>query len=254
MPGIELEEPRPLLEAEVAEVHDPYYVRAVRTGENRASWPSRRDSLGTQDVADGPCLKWRSSGGSPRGDADGLLRIPVERLAPRSTQEIGRRFLHVQRVGNRGQAGFRAGAKAVLILDLDAHCGGGTSRLIAEEPRIRHLDVAVDNYDGYRADPPHTLDLIDDAEKYLPSIRHRLEELGHSHPPFDLCLYNAGIDPFEGCATGGLKGINEQILAESAKNWSSTGAPHIDSPLPSSWLADTWDGRWMHPALSNYIA
>ena len=34
------------------------------------------------------------------------------------------------------------GAGSVLILDLDAHCGGGTASLIADEPRIWHVDVS----------------------------------------------------------------------------------------------------------------
>ena len=33
-------------------------------------------------------------------------------------------------------------------------------------------------------------------------------------PAFDLCLYNAGMDPYAGCPNGGLPGIDEAILAE----------------------------------------
>lgn len=38
----------------------------------------------------------------------------------------------------------------------------------------------------------------------------RAERLG---PRFDLVLYNAGMDPYEGCAVGGLDGITAEILA-----------------------------------------
>ena len=31
--------------------------------------------------------------------------------------------------------------------------------------------------------------------------------------PFDLILYNAGMDPYEGCAIGGLDGISDGTLA-----------------------------------------
>ncbi len=224
MPGIELKEPRPLLEAEVAEVHDPYYVRAVRTGRPRELAESQGFSW---DPGLWPMVL-ASNGGAVEAalvamqtGCSGSLSSGLHHAA----REWGAGFCTFNGLVIAARQALARGAKAVLILDLVAHCGGGTSRLIAEEPRIRHLDVAVDNYDGYRADPPHTLDLIDDAEKYLPSIRHRLEELGHSAPPFDLCLYNAGMDPFEGCATGGLKGINEQILAEREElvfDWCST--------------------------------
>jgi acetoin utilization deacetylase AcuC-like enzyme len=30
---------------------------------------------------------------------------------------------------------------------------------------------------------------------------------------FDLCLYNAGMDPFERCPTGGMPGITRDVLA-----------------------------------------
>jgi hypothetical protein len=40
-----------------------------------------------------------------------------------------------------------------------------------------------------------------------------LEEVGRRVLRFDLCLYNAGMDPFEGCSTGGLTGITRGILA-----------------------------------------
>ncbi|HEX6605699.1 MAG TPA: hypothetical protein VF276_02180, partial [Chloroflexia bacterium] len=33
-------------------------------------------------------------------------------------------------------------------------------------------------------------------------------------PAFDLCLYNAGMDPYGECLNGGLAGINTAILAE----------------------------------------
>ena len=49
------------------------------------------------------------------------------------------------------RAALAAGAASVLILDLDAHCGGGTASLIAEEPRIWQLDVSVCAFDSYES-------------------------------------------------------------------------------------------------------
>ncbi|HJQ12999.1 MAG TPA: hypothetical protein VJ840_18350, partial [Gemmatimonadaceae bacterium] len=34
---------------------------------------------------------------------------------------------------------------------------------------------------------------------------------------FDLCIYNAGMDPHEDCSTGGLPGITTDVLAEREK-------------------------------------
>jgi hypothetical protein len=33
-------------------------------------------------------------------------------------------------------------------------------------------------------------------------------------PGFDLCLYNAGVDLFEGCSIGGLRGITGSTIEE----------------------------------------
>jgi hypothetical protein len=45
-------------------------------------------------------------------------------------------------------------------------------------------------------------------------IAARLEALASRAPAFDLCLYNAGMDPHEDCPIGGLRGITRAILAE----------------------------------------
>lgn len=112
------------------------------------------------------------------------------------------------------KAAIDAGAKSVLILDLDAHCGGGTASLIAGEARIRQCDISVDNFDRYLSSEQSTLEIIRSADNYLPTIRQALQEAIHRWGHFDLCIYNAGMDPSELCSTGGLNGITKDILAE----------------------------------------
>jgi acetoin utilization deacetylase AcuC-like enzyme len=112
---------------------------------------------------------------------------------------------------------LRAGAKSVLILDLDAHCGGGTASLMADEPRIWQVDVSVSAFDGYRTSDRARLDLVDQASKYMPTINRALSELDREGIEFDLCIYNAGMDPHEDCSTGGLRGITREALAEREK-------------------------------------
>ena len=105
-------------------------------------------------------------------------------------------------------------AKSVLILDLDAHCGGGTASLIANEPRIRQIDVSIDNYDTYPASDQARLVMVGNSSEYLATVRRLLDEADPLANPFDLVLYNAGMDPSELCAIGGLAGITREILAE----------------------------------------
>jgi len=51
------------------------------------------------------------------------------------------------------------------------------------------------------------------ADRYLADIERSLAEAETRMPIFDLCLYNAGMDPFAGCSTGGFPGITRDIVA-----------------------------------------
>jgi hypothetical protein len=44
------------------------------------------------------------------------------------------------------------------------------------------------------------------------TIEQKLTWLEREAPRFDICLYNAGMDPFEGCPTGGMQGITQKVL------------------------------------------
>ena len=58
----------------------------------------------------------------------------------------------------------------------------------------------------------NTLDMVQRPTDYVPTIRRRLDALDGS--AYDSCLYNAGMDPHEGCPLGGLRGITAGVLAE----------------------------------------
>jgi acetoin utilization deacetylase AcuC-like enzyme len=103
-----------------------------------------------------------------------------------------------------------AGAGDVLILDLDAHCGGGTYGIIAGNPHLWQMDVSVDRFDLYEPGERTTLDIVVNVADYLPTITRRLRELQTCR--FGLCLYNAGMDPHEDCPEGALAGITDQHL------------------------------------------
>jgi acetoin utilization deacetylase AcuC-like enzyme len=100
------------------------------------------------------------------------------------------------------------------VLDLDAHCGGGTHQLIGDDPRVWLVDVAVNSFDAYTPGSRHTLDIVRSPARYLPTIAARLDELPRRAPRIDMCLYNAGMDPYEGCPVGGLSGISGTMLQE----------------------------------------
>ena len=55
--------------------------------------------------------------------------------------------------------------------------------------------------------------MVPRAESYLSEVERALRDVDSQRRSFDLCLYNAGMDPFEGCDTGGLAGITLETLA-----------------------------------------
>jgi acetoin utilization deacetylase AcuC-like enzyme len=56
------------------------------------------------------------------------------------------------------------------------------------------------------------LETVDRAEDYLPTISRLLDDT-IVESAFDLCIYNAGMDPFESSEIGALNGITREILA-----------------------------------------
>lgn len=211
IPGIELVDPEPASPADLRLVHDAHYIESVRTGEPRALaesqgfvwdaglWEAVCASTGGVIAAAQAAMEEGVSGSlssglhhAKAGRGDGFCTFNGLALAL------------VKTPGAR--------ARQVAILDFDAHCGGGTYSLISGRQGVRQADVAVDPFDAYQPDPPHTLTLVADARAYLGAVATALESLNDA--AYDLCLYNAGMDPHEGCDIGGLVGITREILAE----------------------------------------
>jgi len=209
--GLEIRAPEPLEESLLSEVHDPEYIRAVRSGEPRVLAESQGFPW---DAELWPMVR-ASNGGAVSAAVSAMQNKIAGSLSSglhHARRDRGAGFCTFNGLAIAAHTALAAGAKSVLILDLDAHCGGGTFSLIANNPGIWHLDVSVAGYDMYTASRRTTLDVIHDAEEYLPTIARRLSDLDDGAPPFDLCLYNAGMDPHEDCVIGGLPGINRDVL------------------------------------------
>ena len=105
-----------------------------------------------------------------------------------------------------------AGDARVLVLDLDAHCGGGTHELLGDDPHVVGLDVAVDAFDRYRPAARWSLDLVSHAADYLPTIERRLDALACRSASTSSSTTRAWT-PSRSCHVGGLPGIDHEILA-----------------------------------------
>jgi acetoin utilization deacetylase AcuC-like enzyme len=212
--GIEPLAPEPTSAAALSRVHDPKYVDAVRNG-------NPRELAESQGFRWDPAL-WEMVCASNGG----VVAAVIEALRTgRVSGSLSSGLHHARRARGTGFCTFNglvlaagaaldAGASTVLILDLDAHCGGGTDELIQGEERIWQMDVSVNAFDQYEPLENNQLEMVHDGSRYLSTIEQKLSWLEREAPKFDICLYNAGMDPFEGCSIGGMQGVTQKVLRE----------------------------------------
>ena len=210
--SLELTPPPSLSYDQLVQVHDPEYVRAVQTGAPR----TLAESEGfTWDAGLWPMVL-ASNGGAVAAALAALQSGVAGSLSSglhHARRDHGAGFCTFNGLAIAAREALAAGAASVLILDLDAHCGGGTASLIAGEPRIWQVDVSVSSFDSYESRERARLRIVQDDDEYLGEIDRALQDVRRRGPRFDLCLYNAGMDPFEGCEIGGLTGITSEMLA-----------------------------------------
>ncbi len=213
IPGLALVAPAFLTREPLLAVHAPDYVQAIETGQPR----SLAESQGFYWDSGLWPMQLASTGGAVAAALAALEDGVAGSLSSgfhHAAYGYGDGFCTFNGLVIAAHAALSAGARSVLILDLDAHCGGGTASLIVNEPRIRQIDVAVDRHDHYPETDQARLVMVKDSAEYLPTIHGLLDELNRHGDAFDLCLYNAGMDPCARCALGGLAGITDAILAE----------------------------------------
>ena len=211
LPGIRWSEPVPLTPAQFTGVHTPSYVEAVRTGQpeklarsngfpwDPGIWTSAIRSSGGVVAAALEAYRSRRNTGSL---SSGLHHA-------RCAQ--GAAFCTFNGLVAGAHAALNDGARCVLILDLDAHGGGGTHDIISREPRILHVDIATNGYDRYLPEEPCVYECVVKASEYLDRVEKHLRDI-LEQGPIDLCLYNAGVDCHEADPGGGLDGLTTEML------------------------------------------
>src|SRR5664280_879616 len=90
------------------------------------------------------------------------------------------------------RAALDLGAERILVLDLDAHCGGGT-RSLTDPARVVQVDLSTSRFDGWVPTGDDGL-LFAGRTDYLEQVDVALR-LADRAGRFDLVLYNAGMDP-----------------------------------------------------------
>ena len=206
--GVAIEEPESLSIGTVEETHDPIYVSAIEAGEPGRLAESQGfrwdESLLPAVLAGNGGVVAAAKEALQNGSNAGSLSSGLHH----ARRETGCGFCTFNGLVIAAREALHAGADRVLILDFDAHCGGGTAALIKDDPRIVQRDVSVDQFDQYEPQDNAHLQVVTQATDWLPAICRHLDEA----EDFDLCLYNAGVDPFEDDEGGGLQGITREHL------------------------------------------
>ena len=219
-PGCEVVDPIDfvdLAEELIEATHAPAYVEALRTGEPYELAGSQGFSWdeGIWDMA--------------VNSTAGVLAAVDEALATGgSSGSLSSGLHHARRAGGVGYCTVNGLALAatratelvsgtVVILDLDAHCGGGTNELIGGDGRILHLDLSTSSFDSYSPDGDDELTVL-----HGPSDVEYLEHvhgcLGRIPDDTGLVIYNAGMDPHPGVSAEGLAQRERLVAAWCARN------------------------------------
>lgn len=200
--GIEVETPDPLSVGDLLETHDEEYVRAIESGDP----PSLASSQGFVWCPELMRSVLSSNGGVTAAVRSALSDGVSGSLSSglhHARRQHGLGFCTFNGLAVAANEAVKAGCEDVLILDLDAHGGGGTASLIYGNVRIRHLDVVVDPFDTHadsvdmsRREPVDYLAFLDQAIKGLKP---------------DLCIFNAGMDVHEDDC--GPPGFSARVIA-----------------------------------------
>ncbi|MGA1344492.1 MAG: hypothetical protein ACO35E_00780 [Ilumatobacteraceae bacterium] len=225
---IELVGARPVDRDDLARIHDPEYVAAVLdgrperlAGSNGIGWDPHLFAIaaGSAGAIRDAALHAIATGGFVGALSTGLHHARRGR---------GNGYCTFNGLVVAAQAALDAGARRVLILDVDAHCGGGTASLIEHMTGVEQLDVSLIGFDIYTSLPGCRL-VMTQPEDYLSTLA---DELGRVVDPtgIDLVIHNAGMDVHE--RAGGLTGMTTAVVAERERMVFGWAARH---DLPVAW-------------------
>ena len=198
VPGVDLIAPLPITHEELRVIHGEQYLDSLINGDPALAGSIFASTGGVRDALDAMFVHGKSgscSSGLHHAGRDynkGLCYI--NGLALAALRAISKH-----------------GVKKVAVLDTDAHCGGGTFQLVGDNEKVLLADVSCDSYDIWKPNSErHHLKVVNSANEYLDAVKQALKHIDG----VDALIYNAGMDPFEDCMTGGMPGITREVRAE----------------------------------------
>ncbi|MFM7069017.1 MAG: hypothetical protein ACKOYM_06095, partial [Actinomycetes bacterium] len=205
---VEVVVPDEVSEGELAQTHAEEYLDAIRTGEpyndassNGLGWDESLwgSVVASTSAAVAAVLYALRCGGVAAATSSGLHHARWDQ---------GAGFCTLNGLVVAARAALAAEAKRVLIIDLDAHCGGGTASLIVGLDGVEQVDVSVVPFDSYPSTDQARL-WTPSADDYLQVVGEALDSVANP-TEVDVVIYNAGMDPHE--RAGGVSGITAEVL------------------------------------------
>lgn len=147
--GVTIVKPESCSVDELLTVHNPLYVKAVKTGKPKVLAGS--SGLGWDaDVFGAVCA---SNGGvidalNDALDGDGNAGTLSSGLH-HAKANYGHGFCTFNGLAVAATIAAFSGAR-ILILDFDAHCGGGTHSIVETNRDIAHCDISICRFDEYK--------------------------------------------------------------------------------------------------------
>ena len=221
--GITVLSPQPATQEQMELAHTSQYVKGILTGRPERAAANNGIGEWSRDLAE-----------SVRYSTGGFIEAAVIAYTKRTNagslssgihhakKSHGAGFCTINSLIISARIALAMGAKRVVIIDFDAHCGGGTASLIQKGEGIEQYDVSVSGYDKYESTEYARL-VMSNGKTYQQDIRAMLDSIPNPET-IDLVLYNAGMDPHENCSTGGAQGITTFDLYQREKmtfHWAS---------------------------------
>lgn len=99
------------------------------------------------------------------------------------------------------------------VVDLDAHCGGGTYSMINHDTTYQ-IDVSVSAFDRYVPIDGYDIQKMSAPEYYVENVIDTLNLAQFNEMDIDVFIYNAGVDPINCGVTADQLAARERYMAE----------------------------------------
>jgi acetoin utilization deacetylase AcuC-like enzyme len=198
--------------ADIARVHAPAYVDAVRTGQPRHLAESQGFRW-SPEFAASLALIWGGHFAACRLALDERVVFHPVSGAHHARRDHGGGFCTFNFLAGASRRLLDQGVvHRVLVVDLDAHQGDGTHALIGDDPRVGLFDIAGSDWIGEFDTGRLFYKVARGPEDYRVHLARLPAVLDDFKP--DLLQYQAGMDCHEDDPVGGIPGIDEGFLLE----------------------------------------